>query len=125
MKPILYKGFSTQKYRIDKSFAVADMDTVKMDLLNHLYTSKGSRVMMPAFGTRIPDLPFEPLDPVTISVFEEDIRSVINFDPRVELINMEITPSPDTNSMTATVTLLFVELNLVGNMDINIIFESA
>ncbi len=96
-----------------------------MDLLNHLYTSKGSRVMMPAFGTRIPDLPFEPLDPVTISVFEEDIRSVINFDPRVELINMEITPSPDTNSMTATVTLLFVELNLVGNMDINIIFESA
>jgi phage baseplate assembly protein W len=80
--------------------------------------------MMPRFGTRIPDLAFEPLDDITLMVLEEDLRYVINFDPRVSLIDMSILPEPDTNSVTASATLLYVELDMVDTLDLNITFEN-
>lgn len=99
------------------------MELVKLDLLNHIFTRRGERVMMPSFGTRIPDLPFEPMDSITLDILEEDLRAAVNFDPRVELLDLTISPDPDTNTVTATLGLLYLELDLTGNIDINITFE--
>jgi phage baseplate assembly protein W len=101
------------------------MELVKMDLLNHIYTRKGERVMMPNWGTRIPELAFEPLDQITLDILEEDLRAVVAFDPRVKLQDLTISPYYDNNSVVATIQLLYVELNIVGNLDINITFESS
>lgn len=120
----LYRGFSSYEYQNTKSFKINDIELVKLDILNHIFTRKGERVMMPRFGTRIPDLAFEPLDDITLMVLEEDLRYVINFDPRVSLIDMTITPDPDTNSVTASATLLYVELDMVDTLDLNITFET-
>lgn len=120
----LYRGFSSYEYQNTKSFKINDIELVKLDLLNHIFTRKGERVMMPRFGTRIPDLAFEPLDDITLMVLEEDLRYVINFDPRVSLIDMSILPEPDTNSVTASATLLYVELDMVDTLDLNITFEN-
>jgi phage baseplate assembly protein W len=76
--------------------------------------------MMPNFGTRIPDMVFEPMDSFTLIIIEEDLRAVIAFDPRVELRSLSITPLPDNNTVIASMSLLYVELNLIGSMDINI-----
>lgn len=116
----LYKGMTTHNYNDTKTFSLRDIELVKMDLLNHIYTRKGERVMMPTFGTRIPDLAFEPLDDVTLLILEEDLHHVINFDPRVELIDMQIVPLYDLNRVNATVTLLYVELNVSDTLDLNI-----
>ena len=56
-----YKGFSTKQYQHDKNFVMTDMELVKEDLVNHIFTRKGERVRMAQFGTAIPDLVFEPL----------------------------------------------------------------
>ena len=120
----LYRGFSSYEYQNTKSFKINDIELVKLDLLNHIFTRKGERVMMPRFGTRIPDLAFEPLDDITLMVLEEDLRYVINFDPRVSLIDMSILPEPDTNCVTASATLLYVELDMVDTLDLNITFEN-
>lgn len=116
----LYRGYSSHEYAVNKTFALNDIELVKMDLLSHIYTRKGDRVMMPNFGTRIPDMAFEPLDSFTLIIIEEDLRAVIAFDPRVQLIDLTVTPDADSNAVTASITLLYIELNLVGNMDINI-----
>lgn len=121
----LYKGYSSYEYQPRKTFSIQDIELVKLDLLNHIFTRKGERVMMPAFGTRIPDLAFEPLDPITLSILEEDLRMVVNFDPRVSLIEMNIIPMYDTGTVTATMKLLYVELNMVGTLDLNIQFEGT
>ena len=55
----LYRGYSSYEYQNKKTFSVTDVELVKLDLLNHIFTRKGDRVMMPNFGTRIPDLAFE------------------------------------------------------------------
>lgn len=119
----LYKGFSSYEYQKTKSFTLTDIEIVKMDLLNHIYTRRGERVMMPTFGTRIPDLAFEPLDPLTLDILREDLLQVINFDPRVSLIGLDITPYYDQNTVVASARLLYVELNVVDTIDLNIVFE--
>ena len=120
----LYRGYSSYEYQQTKKFMLTDIDLVKLDLLNHIYTRKGERVMMPNFGTRIPDLPFEPLDQITLDILEEDLRSVFTFDPRVELLELQIIPYYDNNAVVASARLLYVELSIAGNLDLNIVFES-
>lgn len=121
----LYKGYSSHEYQSNRTFSITDIELVKLDLLNHIFTRRGERVMMSNFGTRIPDLAFEPMDPITLSMLEEDLRAVFQFDPRVRLLNLQINPSYDTYTVTATAMLLYIELNIQGNLDINITFEGA
>lgn len=121
----LYKGYSSHEYYPRKTFSIRDIELVKLDLLNHIFTRRGERVMMPGFGTRIPDLPFEPLDDITISILEEDLRTVFAFDPRVELLELSVMPSYDTNSITVAARLLYIELNMVDTLDLNITFEGS
>lgn len=121
----LYHGFSSHEYQRKKTFGIKDIELVKLDLLNHVFTRKGERVMMPMFGTRIPDMAFEPLDELTMMIIEEDLNEVIHFDPRVQLVSLTMLPDYDNNTITANVRLLYIEFNIVDNMDINITFEGA
>lgn len=121
----LYRGYSSYEYQAKKTFGIIDVELVKLDLLNHIFTRRGDRVMMPTFGTRIPDLVFEPLDGITLDVLEEDLRAVFDFDPRVSLIELKVIPDYDNNAVTATARLNYIELNLIDNLDINIVFEGA
>jgi phage baseplate assembly protein W len=88
----LYKGFSSYEFERVKEFAISDVELVKLDLLNHIYTRRGSRVMMPTFGTVIPELVFEPLDAITTEILEQ-------------------------------VELFYVELDIVDDFELNIVFE--
>ena len=81
--------------------------------------------MMPNFGTRIPDLAFEPMDQITLSILEEDLRAVFAFDPRVQLLGLNIIPLYDTNTVIASAKLMYIELDMQGNLDINITFEGS
>ena len=107
-----------------KVFKIRDIELVKMDLLNHIFTKRGERLMMPRFGTSIPDLAFEPLDTETVAQVEEEISTVINYDPRVDLIAMDTRPEYDRNTLYVNVQLFYVELGLVDNLELNIEFSS-
>ena len=121
----LYRGFSSYEHQQSKKFTLRDVELVKLDLLNHIFTRKGERLMMPQFGTRIPDMAFEPLDELSLMIIEEDLNTVIAFDPRVSLVSMNIVPNYDSNTVVATVVLYYVELNMTDGMDINIILDQA
>lgn len=125
MKKGLYRGYSSYEYQNNKTFSLTDIELVKMDILNHIFTRRGERVMMPNFGTRIPDMAFEPLDDITMQIVEEDLRAVFAFDPRVQLITLNLMPSYDTNTLVASARLFYIELDLTGNIDINITFEGS
>ena len=121
----LYRGFSSRHFQNTKSFGLTDIELVKLDLLNHIFTRKGERVMMPTFGTRIPDMAFEPLDDVTLMVIEEDLRMVAEFDPRVQLRGLQVSPDYDNNGAVATMLLYYIELNMTDRLELNIVFEGA
>jgi len=119
----LYRGYSSFEYQRKKTFSLDDIELVNMDLLNHIFTRRGERVMMPTFGTRIPDMVFEPLDQVTLNIVREDLQSVFKFDPRVQLLDLTITPNFDVGAIVASAKLRYIELNMVDILTLNITFE--
>lgn len=116
-----YKGFSTRSYETGTGlFDLHDVDLVEEDLLNELFTIKGDRLHMPDFGTRIPLLVFEPNDNQTQSVLEEDIRAVIDRDPRVALADLVIYPAPDRNTLIAIAKINYLEFQVVRDLNIEV-----
>lgn len=121
----LYSGYSTFEYQDKKTLSITDISLVKLDLLNHIFTSYGERVMMPNFGSIIPEVVFEPLDEDTVTTIEEELTDIFNFDPRVELLELVPIINTDENLVEMHVKLFFVEFDIVDNMDLNILFEGS
>ena len=119
----LYRGYSSFEFEKSKTFTLRDVELVKLDLLNHLFTQRGSRIMMPTFGTTIPELTFEPLDADTLDELYEQVKAVLDFDPRVEIIKLVIVPDYDTNSVVVEGSLFYIELDTVDDFNLNIQFE--
>ncbi len=120
---VLYRGYSSFEFERIKQFELTDVELVKMDLLNHIFTRRGSRVMMPTFGTVIPDLVFEPLDEQTTEILEDELRSVFDFDPRVETVSLDLVVQEDQYTVTVAVQLFYVELDIIDSFELNITFE--
>jgi len=119
----LYKGFSTANYKANGSFSLTDIEIVKRDILSHIWTRKGERVMMPNFGTTLQDLMFEPLDNTTVNTVREELIEVIEHDPRVQLLNMDVQPVHTDSAILVIITLRYIELDIVDTINLNITFE--
>lgn len=117
-----YKGFSSFEFERRKTFKLRDIELVKMDLLNHIFTKRGERVMMPTFGTVIPEMAFEPLDETTIDIVRSEVERVLDFDPRVNTLQIEVLPDYDNSSLYVGAQVLYIELNIVDNLELNIQF---
>lgn len=123
----LYKGFSFKNWQRDKSFVMTDVDLVKQDLLNHIFTRRGERVGQRGFGTIIQDLLFEPFDDNTVVLASDQIKSVLQFDPRVILqsdSDFVVKPDYDNSTLLISARIYFVELDLTDILHINLEFET-
>ena len=118
-----YKGFSFFQYQYNKSIILTDVKLVNRDLYNHIFTRLGDRVKMPRFGTRIPDMLFEQLDDDLVFDIDRELRNVFEYDPRVELISLNLYPFYDQSTVYAVADLRYIELNLNGRFDIKLEFE--
>jgi len=68
------------------------VDQIKADLLQLLLTNPGERVMLPAFGTPLRELIFEPNDPALALEAERMVGEAIStWEPRIELKNIVAT----------------------------------
>jgi phage baseplate assembly protein W len=65
-----------------------------------LSTAPGERVMRPAFGCKIWDLLFEPVNSNTIGLMAQAVReAVAQWEPRVDLVDVIVTPDPNDSGM--------------------------
>ena len=121
MSTSFYRGFSTKHYAVSRAlFDLHDVALIEEDLMNELFTIKGERLHMPDFGTRIPLLMFEPGDSETASVLEDDIRSVIERDPRVSLVALSVMQAQDRNVLIAIAKISYLEFNVVRDLNIEV-----
>ena len=118
---IFYKGFSSRNAsKPGGSFTLTNKDLVNEDLLNHIFTEYFERPHMPSFGTRIPSLVFEPNDAQVRAIIEEDLRKVFAYDPRVQLLDLQVMSFPDNNAIVAIANLLYIELKVTGDLKIEV-----
>jgi phage baseplate assembly protein W len=120
----IYRGYSSFEFQKTGSFSITDISLVKLDLLNHIFTRKGERVMLPDFGTQIPDLTFEPLDEETLDILQDELEAVFDYDPRVTLLKFEVYPLYDQSTVTINAILQYEEFNIIDSFDLNIEFET-
>lgn len=123
---ILYKGFSTHNYSsLGGTFSVTDRDLVNLDILSHIYTERNERVMMPGWGTDIPNKPFEPLTNDLVEDVYDEIVRVVDYDPRVERMTVTVVPYHDANALVCTVTMRYIELNETDSFDFVLNLETG
>lgn len=110
-----FTGFSTIN-RDHKTNTVYDIELIKRDLLNHFYTRKGARVMMPEYGSIIWDMMFEPLTPSNKELIYEDVKRIVNSDPRVEVENIKVQESE--HGIYVFVNMFYTPLNALGTLEV-------
>jgi phage baseplate assembly protein W len=67
---------------------VSDYDLVRQDLFNHFNIRKGEKLMNPNFGTIIWNMLFDPLTTETKKIMIDDVRRIVNYDPRIAVQNV-------------------------------------
>lgn len=100
---IRFVGFSTRN-RIFPPYGIEGIDLVKQDLINEFTTRLGERVMQPEFGTIIYDTLMEPLDDITRQQIVEDVRRIVNRDPRTEFNDLQMTETEHTIQIEVSLT---------------------
>jgi phage baseplate assembly protein W len=79
-----YRGLSTVN-RQSRTFQLYDIELIKQDLVNHFNIRKGEKLYQPEYGTIIWDAIFEPFTDTLKQRVLDDVQSIINSDPRVEV----------------------------------------
>ena len=97
----------------NKTYSTADQ--IKSNLVNLLLTNKGERVFNPEFGADLKKALFEASVEDTYSYIRELIITNVNFFiPEVEIVEIQLLPNEDNNSISVTVRY---KLKISGNSD--------
>ena len=88
----------------DDLVSLSDTTAIARSIRNIVFTQPGEKFFNPDFGSRITESLFENVDEVSALAIEDEIKSsIINFEPRVNLLNTNVVPNPDDNEMNVTI----------------------
>ena len=88
----------------DDLVSLSDTAAIARSIRNIVFTQPGEKFFNPDFGSRITESLFENVDEVSALAIEDEIKSsIINFEPRVNLLNTNVVPNPDDNEMNVTI----------------------
>lgn len=108
-----FVGFNTVD-QPNPPYSLTNIDLVKRDINNEFATPMGSRLMLPGFGTRIPEFLFDPFDEYTKNLIIEDAVRVVQNDPRVDLVSIDV--FQEDQALTIVMILLFKPESVTDNM---------
>ena len=84
--------------------AIKNENAIARSVKNIVFTLPGEKFFNPTFGSRISRTLFENIDDITASVIVDEIKeSIRNFEPRVELLDVEAFPNFDNNQFDVTI----------------------
>ncbi len=85
--------------------AIKNETAISRSVKNIVFTLPGEKYFNPNFGSRITQTLFENVDEVTASIIVDEItESINNYEPRVQLINVEAFPDFDNNQFDVNIT---------------------
>ena len=88
----------------DDLIGLNNTSAIARSLKNIVFTQPGEKFFNPDFGSRISESLFENVDDVSALAIEDEIRSsIINFEPRVNLLDVSVNPNPDDNEMNVVI----------------------
>lgn len=101
---------------------VTNEDAVKRSVKNLVLSNYHERPFQPDLGSHVTAYLFENFTPTTEEDIEAAISEVIeNFEPRAELLGVNVTARPDQNSFVATI--FFRIVNQTDPVEIEVFLE--
>ena len=83
---------------------VSNEDAIKRSVKNIIFTTLGEKPFMPQFGSVISESLFELSTNLNeVRITDEIKTSLMNYEPRIDNIEVTVTVAPDTNEMNCTV----------------------
>lgn len=94
--------------------AIKNETAIARSIRNLVLTYQGERFFNPILGSRVSRLLFENLDEITASAIQEEIETTINnFEPRVNLLSVDVSPDYDNNEFNVTVRYEIVGIDVL------------
>jgi phage baseplate assembly protein W len=103
----------------DGGFAFVDgEDVVAQSIILILSTALGERQMRFNFGSRLPQMIFEPINSATLVRIQEAARTALtNFEERIRVVNVDAEPDANVPSkVNLTITYDILSTNRRGNL---------
>ena len=89
--------------------AIKNENAIARSVKNIVFTLPGEKFFNPDFGSRISKVLFENIDDITASVIVDEIKeSIRNYEPRVELLDVEAIPNFDNNQFDVNIVYIIV-----------------
>ena len=89
--------------------AIKNENAIARSVKNIVFTLPGEKYFNPNFGSKISKVLFENIDDITASVIVDEIKeSIRNYEPRVELLDVEAIPNFDNNQFDVNIVYIIV-----------------
>ena len=89
----------------DDLIGLKNENAIARAVKNIVFTLPGEKYFNPNFGSKITNTLFQNVDDISATIIVDEIRqSIINYEPRVALTDIQAEPNFDNNEFNVTVT---------------------
>ena len=100
---------------------VVNENAVRESIFNLVMTDRGERLFQPNIGCDIRGSLFENIDPSSILILKENIKSTIKtYEPRCNLRDVEVTANVDTNDIQVKIVFSVINSNNTSSLTIDL-----
>ncbi len=120
----IFSDFNTSfaNHPVKKDLSVkTDANAVKQSVRNLILTDRGERLMQPSVGSKIRSVLFENFSPQTVMLAKQYVKEVFdNYEPRAELLNVDVSPDPDNNAMLIGIEFAIINIEEPQTLNLQI-----
>ena len=88
----------------DDIIALKNEQAIARSVRNIVFTTPGEKFFDEDFGSKVNEVLFENIDPISANVIQQEIRqSITNYEPRVNLRGVKVNPNYDNNEFNVTI----------------------
>ena len=93
--------------------ALKNENAIARAVRNIVLTTPGEKLFDPDFGSSVSEILFENVDEITAVSIQDEIRNCLNnYEPRVDLIDVDVVPNFDENQFDVKITYKIVGIDI-------------
>jgi len=94
--------------------SITNETAIARSVRNLIFTLPGERFFNQNLGSRVSKVLFENMDEISASVIKDEIENTIrNYEPRVDLISVDVSPDYDNNEFNVTINYYIVGIDVL------------
>lgn len=111
LTPMVNVGVGLNSVNANDILIDNDEQAIKNSIRNIFTTKPGQKLLTPDFGCSLERYLFEPItDSLAKIIGDEILNAITSYEPRIDVINIKISPQPDLNQYSIQVVYSFLEI---------------